>query len=288
MKVKKAIIAAAGFGTRMLPQTKATPKEMLPILNKPVIQYIVEEVVEAGIEDIIIVTGYHKRSIEDHFDHTFQLYDWLKKSKKIQQLEEIKKIADSANFIYIRQKDNGYGNAIPLKVARPIIGEEPFLLLWGDIIADPGRSLKALKAFEKYQSPIFCAVHKEKPEDFDRYGYIEGKQMNDEIWEIEEMIEKPGKKGSKTNLAVMNGYVFTPQIYKYIDKLQPNAKGEYCVIDAINKMCKDIACYGMDMGEIKQYDTGNKQDYIKTNLEFALKDKELKKEILDFLKQNKF
>ncbi len=287
MEIKKAVIAAAGFGTRMLPLTKAIPKEMLPVINKPAIQYIVEELVAAGIEDIVIVTGYHKRSIEDHFDSLFELNSWLKKNKKTELLHEINKLHNSVNYIYVRQKDNGYGNAMPVKYAKSIIGDDPFILLWGDILAENDRSLRAVKAFEKYNAPIVCSTLKQSKEDYNKYGYVRGENIDKGVIKLDGMIEKPGKAGLSTDLAVMNGYVLTKEIFDYIDKLKPNADGEYCLIDAINEMCANIDCYAIDISDVEQYDTGNKVNYFRTILEFAKKDKELKKELDNFLQENK-
>lgn len=287
MRIKKAVIAAAGFGTRMLPQTKAIPKEMLPVVNKPVIQYIVEELVDSGVEDIVIVTGYHKRSIEDHFDSNFELNAWLQRNGKTKLLEEIDKVHNSANYIYLRQKNNGYGNAMPVKYARPIIGDDPFILLWGDIISHSDRTRRAIKAFEKYKAPIVCATLKDEPDDYKKYGYVRGKAVDNSTLKLEGMIEKPGKSGLSTDLAVMNGYILTKEIFDYIDKLKPNSDGEYCLIDAINDMCSHMSCYAVDISDVEQYDTGNKVNYFRSILEFAKKDEELEKELDKFLSERK-
>lgn len=283
MKVTKAIIPAAGFGTRMLPQTKAVPKEMLPIIDKPIIQYIVEEVVSAGIKDIIVVTGYHKRAIEDHFDNSYELLEWLKKNKKKELYKEVKHIISMANFIYLRQKGL-YGNAIPIKISKHLIKDEPFLLLWGDIIADYARTKKAIKAFDKYQAPILCGTKTSSKEDLKRYGYVKGKEVKKGLWKVEKIIEKPGTSKGHSNIAIMNGYVLTPDILPLVDELKKDKNGEYCLIEAIDKLAKQRDVFAIDLGETMQYDTGNKIEYLKTIVEFALKDKSVSKEFRDFIK----
>lgn len=283
MKVKKIIIPAAGFGTRMLPQTKAMPKEMMPVINKPVIQYIVEEAVEAGIEEVIIVTGYHKRAIEDHFDNTYELEEKLKKKGKLAELKEIKRIAEIAKFVYIRQKGKGYGNAIPVKCARHLIGDEPFALLWGDIIADKGRLKQAVQAFEEHKSPILCGQKTTNPADADKYGYIKGDQVREGLWEVSDYIEKPGARNKPSDIAILNGYVLTPDIFPLIDNLSLDKSGEYCLIDAIKELAKKRDVYAIELDGVKQYDTGNKLAYAKTFLDFALKDKDIGSEIKKYL-----
>lgn len=285
MKIKKAIIAAAGFGTRMLPATKAVPKEMLPIIDKPVIQYIVEEIVQAGITDIVIVTGYHKRAIEDHFDHSFELEKWLEQNNKIAELEAIKKIADMANLTFIRQK-NGYGNAVPLLSAKHILEDDPFLLLWGDIIALDGRAKRVVEAFDIHQKSVLCATKKSSQDDFMRYGYIKGKKIEDNLYKIDSIIEKPGTSPDPSNLAVMNGYTFTATIWDYLDQIQPNASGELCLIDAIDLQAHNEDVLAIDISDIPQYDTGNKEEFLDTTIKIALTQNKLGKKTIDFIKEH--
>lgn len=269
-KVKTAIIPAAGFGTRMLPATKAIPKEMLPVGNKPAIQYIVEELSEAGIEHIIIVTGYHKRAIEDHFDNSFELREWLKKTGKLDELKEIDRITSLAKFTFIRQSD-GYGNAIPVLSAQHLLEDEPFMLLWGDIISDKRRTKRAIETYEEYGASVLCATPKMDKDDYSKYGYISGKNVAKNIYKVSNIIEKPGAQGEHLGLAVMNGYLLTPDIFKYTQELRPNSKGELCIIDAIAKMSQEEVVYAVDIQDIEQYDIGNAHEYLITNISIGQK-----------------
>jgi len=277
-KVTKAVIPAAGFGTRFLPQTKAMPKEMLPIVDKPIIQYIVEELVEAGIRDIIIVTGYHKRLIEDHFDAPNRdLMENLEMGgeKKKPLLEEIKKIAEMANFVYIRQK-GPYGNGTPLLNIRHIIGDEPFIYTWSDdfIVAEPSRFKQLIAAYEKYGCSCLGSVRATQDEDYDRYGFAGGKEIEPGVIEAKTIIEKPGKTRAPSNLANVSGFLFTPDIFKFLDQaLAGLAKDEEfyynTALDLMLKAGKRILAVEIKGG--KYYDTGNKIEYLKTVVEFALK-----------------
>ncbi len=285
MKIKKVIIPTAGFGTRMLPQTKAMPKEMLPLIDKPIVQYVVEEAIEAGIEDIILVTGYHKRSIEDHFDHAFELEYHLKKQKKIEYLDIVQKIPKMANFTYVRQKGKGYGNAIPIKSAKHLINKgEAFAILWGDIISIGGRLKQAINAFEKVESTVVCAQVYKQEKDYDRYGYISGEKVNDNLWKVDEFIEKPGIENKPSDLAVLNGYVLTYDIFDHIENLNIGTSGEICLIDAINQQAQNANVFAVELQGVEQYDTGNKYDYLKTVTEFALKNKDFGKIYKKYLK----
>lgn len=291
MKIRKAVIPAAGFGTRFLPQTKAMPKEMLPIVDKPVIQYIIEELVDAGITDIIIVTGYHKRTIEDHFDATNKdLIDNLLKGgeKKRPLLEEVENISRMANFVYVRQK-GPYGNGTPLVNVQHLIGSEPFIYTWSDdfIVAEPSRFKQMIKAYEKYNCSVLGGVRASKDEDYERYGYAGGKFIEDGIMQVDTVIEKPGKKNAPSDLAIVSGYLFTPDIFDYLNEVLENLKEgeEFYYNDALKLMLKDkkkmIAC------EIKggrYYDTGNKLEYMKTVVELGLKHPDINGEFKEFLK----
>src|SRR5215469_13587056 len=224
-KIRKAVIPAAGFGTRFLPQTKAMPKEMLPVVDKPIIQYVVEELVDAGIEDIIIVTGYHKRTIEDHFDKpSMELVENLRMGgpKKLPLLEATEKIADLANFVYVRQK-GPYGNGTPLLNVRELIGNEPFLYTWSDdfIHAEPkNRFQQLIEAYEEFQCSILASVRLTKDEDYDRYGVAGGKEIRPGVIDVEKIIEKPGKNNAPSDLANVSGFIFTPDIFDYLEKAQ--------------------------------------------------------------------
>lgn len=290
-KVTKAVIPAAGFGTRFLPQTKAMPKEMLPIVDKPIIQYIVEELVDAGIKDIIIVTGYHKRTVEDHFDKpNLDLVENLKMGgeKKRLLLEEVEKIADLANFIYVRQK-GPYGNGTPLLNVRDIVGDEPFIYTWSDdfIVAEPSRFKQLIAAYEKYGYSCLSGVKATKDEDYDRYGFVGGKELEPGVIDAEVIIEKPGKENAPSDLATVSGFLFTPDIFNYLDKAMANLEPgkEFYYNDALKMMQKDGKhVLGVEIKNGKYYDTGNKLEYLKTVVEFALKHTELNGKFREYLK----
>src|SRR3989344_2047076 len=213
-KIRKAVIPAAGFGTRFLPQTKAMPKEMLPIVDKPIIQHIVEELVDAGITDIILVTGYHKRTIEDHFDAAnLDLLENLRQGgeKKRPLLEQVEKISKMANFVYVRQK-GPYGNGTPLYNVRHLIGDEPFIYTWSDdfIVAQPSRFRQMIEVFNKHQCSILGCVRAGGDEDYSRYGYAGGDELEPGIIDVRTLIEKPGKENAPSNLATVSGFILTP------------------------------------------------------------------------------
>lgn len=290
-KIRKAVIPAAGFGTRFLPQTKAMPKEMLPIVDKPVIQYVVEELVDAGITDIIIVTGYHKRTIEDHFDATNKdLIENLVKGgeKKKPLLDAVEKISKMANFIYVRQK-GPYGNGTPLINVQHLIGNEPFIYTWSDdfIVAKPSRFRQMINAFEKYNCSVLGAIRANKDEDYDRYGYTGGKDLGDGILEVETLIEKPGKENAPSDLATVSGFIFTPDIFNYLNEVLENlSEGEeFYYNDALNLMLKNKKkIIAAEIKGGKYYDTGNKLEYMKTVVELSLQHPDVNGEFKKFLK----
>lgn len=288
-KVRKAVIAAAGFGTRFLPQTKAMPKEMLPLVDKPIIQYIVEELVEAGIEDIVIVTGYHKRSIEDHFDHmSADLRANLRDGGKEQLLEETKKISNLANFAYIRQK-GPYGNGTPLLNAEHLIGDEPFIYTWSDdfFVASPSRFKQMIQMYNEFGCPILSAIEATSDQDYTRYGFASGTEVRPGLIDTETIVEKPGKDSAPSNLATVSGFVLTPDIFKYVQQsAEQLAEGaELYSNDALKLMIADgkkVMTYKVENGRF--YDAGNKLDYLKTVVDFALKRDDLRQEFLDYLR----
>jgi UTP--glucose-1-phosphate uridylyltransferase len=294
-KIKKAIIPAAGFGTRFLPQTKAMPKEMLPVVDKPIIQYIVEELVDAGVEDIVIVTGYHKRTIEDHFDRpSMELIENLRMGgeKKLPLLREIERISDMANFVYVRQK-GPYGNGTPLLNVRQIIGDEPFIYTWSDdfIKAEPKSRFKQLiEVYEEFGWPVLASIKAQKPEDYERYGFAGGQQLRDGLIDVESIIEKPGKDNAPSDLANVSGFIFTPEIFQYLDQALANLKEgeELYYNDALKLMLADKKhVLAAEIKGGKYYDTGNKLEYMKTVVEFALEHPELKDKFRDYLKDLK-
>lgn len=290
-KVRKAVIPAAGFGTRFLPQTKAMPKEMLPIVDKPVIQYVVEECIDSGIEDIIIVTGYHKRSIEDHFDAPSK--DLVENliaggEKKKHLLESVKKISDMGNFIYIRQK-GGYGNATPVRNAQSIIGDEPFAVLWGDefIYSEvKPRLAQCLEVFEEFGDPVISGIKIEDKEDLSRYGIAELEPVKDGVSKILKIVEKPTPEEAPSDIAVHGCYILTPDIFDILNSQKPGTGGEYYLPEAIEELrARGRTIYTKEIEGGKYYDTGNKMEYMKTVVQFALKHKDINGEFREYLKE---
>lgn len=292
-KIRKAVIPAAGFGTRFLPQTKAMPKEMLPVVDKPIIQYIVEELVDAGIEDIIIVTGYHKRTIEDHFDRpSMELIENLRMGgpKKLPLLESIERVSDMANFYYVRQK-GPYGNGTPLVNVRKMIGDEPFIYTWSDdfIKAAPKtRFQQLIEVYEEYGSSVLACVKAKHDDDYDRYGFAGGKQIKDGLIDVETLIEKPGKASAPSDLATVSGFIFTPDIFDYLDQALENLgeDEELYYNNALKLMLNDnkkVLAYAIQNG--KFYDTGNKLEYLKTVIEFGLEHPDISEKFRDYLKK---
>jgi UTP--glucose-1-phosphate uridylyltransferase len=293
-RIRKAVIPAAGFGTRFLPQTKAMPKEMLPIVDKPIIQHIVEELVDAGIEDIVIVTGYHKRSIEDHFDRpSLELIENLRMGgeKKLPLLRETERISEMANFVYVRQK-GPYGNGTPLLNVGHIVGNEPFIYTWSDdfIKATPTRFKQLIEIYEEYGCSILASIKATKDEDYDRYGFAGGREIGDGLIDVETIIEKPGKENAPSNLANVSGFVLTPDIFEYIQKaLAALQEGhELYYNDALKLMIKDgKRVIAAEIKNGKYYDTGNKLEYLKTVVEFAFEHPEINSKFKEYLKSLK-
>jgi UTP--glucose-1-phosphate uridylyltransferase len=287
-KVRKAVIPAAGYGTRFLPATKASPKEMLPIVDKPVIQYVVEDAVSAGIEDILIVTGSLKRSIEDHFDYSFELERRLEEAGKTKQLEEIRHIADLANFHYIRQK-GPLGNATPIWNAREFIGDEPFLVLWGDDFfeASPTRSQQLVKAYEENGgSVIISSIRTNKKEDYDRYGFASGTEKAPGLLQIKEVVEKPGAGKIDSDYALVSGYLYEPAIFEAIERSMKDLKpgNELVYTEALNILLKEgHTMYALEIKNGTYHDCGNKLDYLKTVVEYGLKHPDTKDGFKEFL-----
>lgn len=288
--VRKAIIAAAGFGTRFLPQTKALPKEMLPLVDKPIIQYIVEELVSAGIEDIVIVTGYHKRSIEDHFDYiSADLRSNLKQGNKEQLLEETKKISDLANFVYVRQK-GPYGNATPILNCEHLIGDEPFIYTYADdfIDAEPSRFAQMIALYQETGASVLPCIELASDEDYDRYGVVAGEEQAEGIIRMSTIVEKPGKQDAPSSLANVGGYLLTPDIFSYLhDSLPSLEEGkEFQIQPAMRESIKDgNQILAFKLRNARYYDTGNKLEYLKTVVDMALKRPDLSKDFMAYLRQ---
>jgi UTP--glucose-1-phosphate uridylyltransferase len=285
MHIAKAIILAAGYGTRFLPATKAMPKEMLPVVDKPVIQYVVEDAVAAGVKDIIIVTNAQKRAIEDHFDHSFQLENLLEKSGKEDLLNEVRSISELGNFIYVRQK-GAKGTLDGFKCGFKAIGDEPFLALWGDdfFLASPTRSQQLIAAFNTYQAPVLGAMETHNPEHGERYGFVTGQEVEPGIIKIDKIIEKPGHGKAPSPYAVVSGFVLTPQVMAYGEKVEPAPSGEYLYIDAIALMLQEgLPVYAAKIQNGTYYDCGNKLEYIKTNIELALANSQMGGELKQYI-----
>ncbi|MDD4995080.1 MAG: UTP--glucose-1-phosphate uridylyltransferase [Patescibacteria group bacterium] len=286
-KITKVVIPVAGFGTRFLPATKAMPKEMLTVVDKPVIQYVVEEAVAAGITDVILVTGASKRAVEDHFDYNHELQNWLKKQGKNDLREEIKKIADMANFIYIRQK-GPYGNGTPILCAEKIIGDEPFAVLWGDefFYGKKNRLSQLIRVFEKYGDPVLTA-YGVKSADTVRYGMLDAVKIEKNIYQVKKIIEKPGPKKSPSLLASLGGFILTPDIFHALRNTKRGKGGELWLTDAIHNLSKRRPLYACEVSDATYYDTGSKLGYLKANVDFALRRPDLKKDFIKYLKSLK-
>lgn len=286
MKIRKAVIPAAGYGTRFLPMTKASPKEMMPIIDKPIIQYVVEELVGAGIEQIIIVTGWHKRAIEDHFDRHLELEHKLQEAGKEDYLKQIRDISEMAEFVYVRQKElNGNGGAI--LTAKNIVGDEPFVVLWGDdfIVAEPSRTKQLISAYEKYNTTILGAIRTKKPEDTKKYGFAKGEEVADGVIKIEELVEKPGPGNAPSDLATVSGSIFTPEIFKALESFTPEEGKELVYVDGVNVLRgKGKDAYAVEIKGGKYYDTGNKLEYLKAQVDFGLKREDMGEEFKNYLK----
>ncbi|HDF3793493.1 TPA: UTP--glucose-1-phosphate uridylyltransferase GalU [Staphylococcus aureus] len=283
-KIKKAIIPAAGLGTRFLPATKAMPKEMLPILDKPTIQYIVEEAARAGIEDIIIVTGRHKRAIEDHFDSQKELEMVLKEKGKSELLEKVQYSTELANIFYVRQKEQkGLGHAI--SSARQFIGNEPFAVLLGDdIVESEVPAVKQLIDVYEETGHSVIGVQEVPEADTHRYGIIDPLTKNGRQYEVKKFVEKPAQGMAPSNLAIMGRYVLTPEIFDYLKTQKEGAGNEIQLTDAIERMNNDNQVYAYDF-EGERYDVGEKLGFVKTTIEYALKDDSMREELTRFIKE---
>lgn len=286
MKVRKAVIPAAGFGTRMLPASKSVPKEMLPIYDKPTLHHIVKEVVDSGITDILIIISKDKGSIEDYFDVNFELeYELNKKSSEISR--EIHELSKMANIYTIRQKKkNGLGDAI--KYAESFVGDEPFAILLGDdIIYNTSDELPCIKQmadiYEREESPVL-GVQEVSWDDVDKYGIVNGVKTSDRITEVESLVEKPSRSEATTNLAILGRYIVTPDIFPILHETKPGKNNEIQLTDALNKLAEKRKMIAYDFIG-KRYDVGNKLGFVKATVDFALHDDKIKDELLEFLRE---
>lgn len=284
-KIRKLVIPVAGLGTRFLPATKAQPKEMLPVVDKPIIQYVVEDAVKSGITDIILVTGPSKRAVEDHFSPNYELVNLLKKQGKSEVADEVKKIADLANFIFIRQK-GPYGNGTPILCAKDIVGDEPFAVMWGDEFhyAPKKPQLKQLiEVFEKYGDPVLTG-YKVGDEGTTKYGIIDGIEVEKGVVQVKNVVEKPGPEKAPSRLASLGAFVLTPDIFEALEKTKLGKGGELWLVDAIFKLLKKRPIYAKVVDSV-YYDTGSKLGYLMANVDFALRDKKLGAEFRKYLKK---
>ena len=282
--IRKAVIPAAGFGTRFLPAAKSQPKEMLPIVDTPTIQYVVEEAVASGITDILMIIGRGKRAIEEHFDRNFDLESELEESGKRAELDAIRRISNLANVHFVWQKEmNGLGDAV--SYARCHIGNEPFALLLGDTIveSDTPVTRQLMKIFERYRESVVALEEVERSK-VSRYGVIAGSLVSKNLFMIEDFIEKPRVEEAPSNLAIAGRYVFTPDIFDCIARVSRGKNNEIQLTDAMRLMVKSSAMYGVRFKGAR-YDIGNKMDFIKTNVVFGLKRKDLKQELAAFIRE---
>ena len=283
MKVRKAIIPAAGLGTRFLPATKAQPKEMLPIVDKPTIQYIIEEAVASGIEEILIITGRNKKSIEDHFDRSVELEMELEKAGKEEMFEMIKKISDMADIHYIRQKEpRGLGHAI--YCAKSFVGDEPFAVMLGDDVVDSKvPCLKQLMdCFNEYQTTIL-GVQEVNANDVNKYGIVDGIYIEDRVYKVKELVEKPSLEEAPSNVAILGRYIITPQIFEILENTKPGKGNEIQLTDALQTLISNEAMYAY-IFEGKRYDVRDKLGFLEATVEFALKKEGLRDKFIEYLK----
>ncbi len=286
-KITKAIIPAAGLGTRFLPQTKAMPKEMLPVIDKPIIQYVVEEAVAAGVTDIIIVTGAHKRSIEDHFDHQYELEAKLDRDGKSEVADELRRIAELANFVYIRQKPLYSGNGVPILNAKHLLGpDEPFLVLWADeVFTGPRpRAVQLVEAYDRLQAPVISLIPI-TPDQTKSYGVpsIET-ELDNGLLKLNDLIEKPGPDHAPSHYGSVGGYVLTPDILRQLEESQPHTDGEIYLSNAIGQLARTGQVYGKVL-DGTWHDTGNKQKYLECIVDMALANDKLAPDFRRYLQR---
>jgi UTP--glucose-1-phosphate uridylyltransferase len=280
--ITKVIIPVAGLGTRFLPATKAQPKEMLPIIDKPVIQYLVEEAVASGIKDVIFVTGRGKRAIEDHFDYAPELETKLLNGKKTDAFQEVRAISEMANFSYVRQK-TALGDGDAVLCAANLVGDEPVAVFFGDNIVDSKVScLKQMMAvFEKYGHPV-VALETVPQDQVSQYGIVDAEKVEDGIYKIKDLVEKPKPEEAPSNLAIVAQYIITPDVFTELRKIQPSDQKELRLADALKEILKKRPIYGL-LFEGKRYDCGSKMGFLEATVDFALKHPELKKEFKEYL-----
>lgn len=291
-KPTKAVIAAAGFGTRFLPQTKAMPKEMMPIIDKPIIQYVVEELVGAGIKDIIIVGNGSKRAIEDHFDlPSEELLINLRAggAKKAHLIDEVNSLADLATFTYVRQK-GPYGNATPLLCAAHLIGDEPFIYKWADdfFYGSESNTKQLIDVYQQYGGSVLACKKVQNDDEYGKYGIAAGDWVDDATMKVSGIDEKPGKENAKSDLASVSEFLFTPEILDYLRQTAQafNGEGELMIQPAIQHMIdQNLGVYAREIQNSKFYDTGDKLEYLKTIIDFGLEHESLGQPFVDYIRE---
>ena len=283
-RIRKAIIPAAGLGTRFLPATKAQPKEMLPIVDKPTLQYIIEECVASGIEEILIITGRNKKSIEDHFDKSVELEMELEKAGKQEMLEMVRDISDMVNIYFIRQKEpRGLGHAI--LCAKTFVGDEPFAVLLGDdvVYSDQKPCLKQLiDCYGEYKTSVL-GVQAVAPQDVNKYGIVGGIHIEDRVYKVKELVEKPSVDEAPSNVAILGRYIITPKIFEILEKTKPGKGNEIQLTDALLKLIEEEAMYAYDF-EGRRYDVGDKLGFLEATVEYALRKEDLRDGFIEYLK----
>ena len=281
--IRKAVIPAAGFGTRFLPASKSQPKEMLPIVDTPVIQRVVEEAVASGITDILMIIGKGKRAIEEHFDRNFELEAELAEKGKTEELEEIRRISSLADVHFVWQKElKGLGDAI--LCSRQHVGNEPFAVLLGDTVVESAEpvTLQLARAFDRYGESVVALEQVDKAR-ISRYGVIAGKKISDDVYLIEDFVEKPSPEDAPSDLAIAGRYVLTPEIYDCIDQTAKGKNAEIQLTDGMRRLVESRAMYGLRIDGTR-YDIGNKLDFIKTNVVFSLKREDMRDEVAAFIR----
>lgn len=284
MAILKAVIPAAGMGTRLLPATKSQPKEMLPIVDRPAIQYVVEEAIDSGILDLLIVTGRGKRSLEDHFDRSVELESFLSKKSDTEMIETIREIADGADFFFIRQKEpKGLGHAV--NCARRHVADEPFAVMLGDdiFVSDPPALAQMMDLYER-QPGIIIAIQEVPLVQTSLYGIVSGEAVSESVFRVDDLVEKPSPESAPSNLAIVGRYIFPPEIFEALDQTAADHRGEIQLTDAIRALSREVPIYGYRFSG-KRYDIGSRLSYLTTNIELALQRPDLRDELLFFLKE---
>ncbi len=284
MKIKKAIIPAAGFGTRFLPATKAQPKEMIPVVDKPTLQYIIEEAIKAGIEEILIVTNRNKHAIEDHFDRSIELELLLERSGKTELLKEIRDISELVRIHYVRQMEaKGLGHAI--LCGKAFIGNEPFAVLLGDDIVDAAQPCigQLMDAYDEYPGTIL-GVQAVPDSETHKYGIVDGESLNASTYSVNALVEKPAPGEAPSNVAILGRYIISPKVFEILENTAPGKGGEIQLTDALNQLAQDDKVYAR-IFEGRRYDVGDKMGYLEATIDYALKRPELRQPLLDYMKK---